>query len=75
MENLCNSPHPCVRSVRNLTLLMITGLEREVKLQLMTVVGEKLNPLQFACHAKRGMDDATVPARLLFVDYSSSFHT
>jgi len=54
---------------------MITGLEREVKVQLMRVVGEKLNPLQFACHAKRGMDDATVPARLLFVDYSSSFHT
>ncbi len=73
-----------------LTSLAMKALEREVKSQLITVTGHKLDSLQFAYRTKRGVDDAKLFllntihqylekggtfARMLFVDFSSAFNT
>ena len=65
-------------------------MERLVCNQLTAAVADRMDPLQFAYRAKRGVDDATVTlvdlvsshldkagtfSRVLFMDFSSSFNT
>lgn len=77
------------RSV-SLTSILCKCMERVVTRELTTMVGERLDPFQFAYKPKRGVEDASVTlldtmarhldspnsyVRILFMDFSSAFNT
>lgn len=80
---------PDYRSVA-LTSTLCKCMERVVVEHLSDIVAEKLEPLQFACRAKHGVEDACLTlldtvckhlnsphpnTRILFMDFSSAFNT
>ena len=73
-----------------LTSILCKYMERMVAKELISMVGESLDPLQFAYRARRGVEDASFTllhtvakhldspnsyVRILFMDFSSAFNT
>lgn len=73
-----------------LSSLVVKSLEKLLEAELPAKVEPLLDPFQFACRAKKGVQDATIAllsllykhlevsgnhAGLLFVDFSSAFNT
>ena len=69
-----------------LTSLVMKSFERLVKRELITMLEEALDPMQFTYRAGMGVENASITlykhlegpgthARLLFMDFSSAFNT